>query len=201
MKNSDPVYVLGPGGQYNHMICRRVAELGYRVSLRALDIDLGREPRGLALIIGGGPGSLAALERESEEKKARLLGFIRELDLPTLGICYGHQLIAWACGGEVRHALRPEFGPVEVTVVREDPLFKGVPSSFTAWLSHNDEVIRLPPDFVILAESPRTMVQAFRHESRALYGVQFHAEVEHTNYGREILGNFLQIAEAANQKS
>jgi GMP synthase (glutamine-hydrolyzing), N-terminal domain or A subunit len=184
------VYVLGPGGQYNHLIARRVIELGFDVRLRPAHSPLEEMRDALAFIIGGGPGRLSLGESVSQN----LLRVVQNGSVPVLGICYGHQFIAFALGGRVEVAKKPEFGPVEVEVVERDELFQNVPERFTAWLSHNDEVTALPPSFRALARSERSPFQAMAHQSAPIYGVLFHIEVEHTQYGREILSNFLRTS-------
>ncbi|MGC9020426.1 MAG: glutamine-hydrolyzing GMP synthase [Candidatus Methanodesulfokora sp.] len=173
------IVVLGPGGQYNHLIARRVSELGYNVILLPLGSSVGDAD---GVIIGGGPGS--TVESVPEVKLP---------NVPLLGICYGHQLIAKLMGGNVGRAKKPEFGPFEVTVLEKDVLFQGVPEKFVAWMSHRDEVTKIPPDFLRLASSENCLYQAIRHEKRDIFGVQFHPEVSHTQHGMRILKNFLEI--------
>lgn len=184
------VYILAPGGQYNHLIFRRVLELGFDARMIPLESDLlGLGDVG-ALVIGGGPGRLSFGGGVSE----RLKGFFDRLEVPVLGICYGHQLLAHLYGGIVAPSPKPEFGPAQVKVLVRDHLFEGVPDTFTAWLSHNDEVAKLPEGFKVLASSRECAYQAIKNRDRLMYGVQFHVEVEHTQYGREILRNFLGLA-------
>ncbi len=184
------VYILSPGGQYNHLIFRRVAELGYDVAMHPLDFDLEVLNKAAAVIIGGGPGRLSLGEHVFSSVRDK----ISRLESPLLGICYGHQLLAHLLGGEVAASPKPEFGPALVNVVRRDEFFEGVPSTFTAWLSHNDEVVRLPVGFEVLAESKECAFQAVKNTESTIYGVQFHLEVEHTEYGKQMLGNFLRQA-------
>jgi len=97
-------------------------------------------------------------------------------------------------GGECAPSRIPEFGRVKITVERENDLFRGIPQKSIVWVSHNDEVTRLPPNFMNLASSQNCKTQAMKHETRPLYGLQFHPEVEHTTYGQEIFENFINIA-------
>jgi len=184
------VYILTPGGQYNHLIFRRVSELGYSAAMRPLEVGRGAIADASAIIIGGGPGRLGLGDGASTLLKEVLL----ESGTPVLGICYGHQLLAQLFDGLVAPSAKPEFGPAKVRVVVRDELFEDVPDNFTAWLSHNDEVVKLPQDFLVLAESKECAYQAIKHKTKPIYGVQFHVEVEHTQYGREILSNFLRLA-------
>jgi GMP synthase (glutamine-hydrolysing) len=173
------IVVLGPGGQYNHLIARRVSELGFSVKLLHLGSPVEDAD---GIIIGGGPGSTV----ESAP-------CIKLPDVPLLGICYGHQLIAKLMGGVVERAKKPEFGPFEITVLEKDVIFQGIPERFTAWLSHRDEVSVIPSGFLGLASSENCRYQAIRHEKRDIFGVQFHPEVSHTQHGTSILRNFLGI--------
>lgn len=184
------VYVLAPGGQYNHLIFRRVLELGFDASIRPLGVGQEELRDAGAIIIGGGPGRLSLGDEVSSSLKSVFEG----LGVPVLGVCYGHQLLAHLYGGLVAPSPKPEFGPAEVKVVLRDPLFEGVPDTFTAWLSHNDEVVRLPEGFSVLASSKECVYQAVKTKTGPIYGVQFHVEVEHTQYGRQILRNFLGFA-------
>jgi GMP synthase (glutamine-hydrolysing) len=184
------VYVLGPGGQYNHMICRRVSELGYDAKLRSLETPLSEMMDASAFIVGGGPGRLGLGDPASQNLSAVL----KRAQQPVLGICYGHQFIAQLFGGKVVSASQPEFGPVEVQVVKRDAFFDSVPQRFTAWLSHNDEVAVLPSGFEVLAQSGDTKYQAVKSSDSHIYGVQFHVEVEHTQFGSRMLSNFLKAS-------
>ncbi len=111
--------------------------------------------------------------------------------LPMLCICVTHQLMATTFGGRTNLARKPEFGPVEVSVSDEDTILQGLKPSFTAWESHNDEVVSIPPGFRPLAGSDNCTIQAMRHEKKNIFGVQFHPEVYHTPKGVDVFKNFL----------
>ena len=98
-------------------------------------------------------------------------------------------------GGKVTESETPEFGKMELTILKKDVLFGGVPGNSIVWLSHNDEVSILPNDFEILASSENCKIQAMKHKNKPIYGVQFHPEVEHTEYGEQIFKNFVKICE------
>jgi GMP synthase (glutamine-hydrolysing) len=184
------VYILTPGGQYNHLIFRRVLELGYEASMRHLEIGSESLRNAGAVIIGGGPGRLSLDNNVSESLKDVLIN----AQIPVLGICYGHQLLAHLFGGVVAPSAKPEFGPATIRVIKRDELFEDVPNTFTAWLSHNDEVVELPKNFEVLADSRECAFQAVKNANSMIYGVQFHVEVEHTQHGKQVLGNFLRLA-------
>lgn len=99
-------------------------------------------------------------------------------------------------GGDVKPSKLPEFGKIDLMIVEtSDPLFEGVPTQSIVWESHNDEVTVLPKDFLLLAESENCKIQAMKHKKKPFYGLQFHPEVEHTEYGELIFKNFVQLCE------
>ena len=187
------VPVVNVRGQYNHLIARMFQELGAKSELIPMETtieDLQRM-KADALAAGGGP------QRIREALKAGTLGnlpaLFKQVTIPLLCICVTHQLLAEIYGGESGAASAPEFGPIEVTVDREDRILSGMGPTFVAWGSHNDEVTKLPPSFVGLAHSENCKVQAMKHENRAIYGLQFHPEVSHTVNGRLVFRNFLNM--------
>lgn len=181
-------------GQYNHLIARRLQELGVESQLVPPSTPLSKlEAMGSdALVMGGGPQSVRSLETLPQElKDASTL--MRESKLPMLCICVTHQLMATTFGGKTNLAKKPEFGPVEVYVNDEDSILNGLKPSFTAWESHNDEVVTLPPGFKALASSDNCKIQAMRHERMNIFGVEFHPEVSHTPKGVDVFKNFLTV--------
>jgi GMP synthase (glutamine-hydrolysing) len=179
-------------GQYNHLIARRLQELGVESQLMHPSTPLSKiEAMGAdALVMGGGPQSVRSLDDLTQELKDAS-NLMRETKLPMLCICVTHQLMATTFGGKTNLARKPEFGPVEVSVKDPDAILNGLGSSFTAWESHNDEVVALPPGFVALASSDNCAIQAMRHMTRDVFGVQFHPEVSHTLRGTDVFKNFL----------
>ncbi len=121
--------------------------------------------------------------------------YLDRLDIPILGICAGLQFTARHFGGEAAPGNPPEFGAVEMIITKEDPILKDVPERSIVWASHHDEVSRVPDDFTVLSHSETCPVQVMRHNDRPLYGMQFHPEVEHTQYGAQMFRNFLSICE------
>ncbi len=184
--------VIAVGGQYNHLIMRVLTELGAKSKLLPATTTLeefeGMGINGLAM--GGGPQRV----HEAVEKGqfATLSNVLNHINVPILGICVTHQLMAVAYGGEAGPAIKPEYGPTTVLVDNEDSILKGMGYSFTAWSSHNDEVRKLPPHFMSLAHSEFCKVEAMKHESKPIFGVQFHPEVVHTQNGRLIFKNLLE---------
>jgi GMP synthase (glutamine-hydrolysing) len=187
-----PVLVIDLGGQYSQLIARRVREcrvyselVGHGVS--AEDIR-ARNP--LALVLSGGPASVYA------EGAPRIDPRIYELGIPTLGICYGMQLMAQDLGGSVDRTGVSEFGKTDVRV-HEGALFAGLAEEQTTWMSHRDSVTAPPAGARVVAGSSSTPIAAFEHAEHKLYGVQFHPEVVHTPCGMEVLKNFLySVADA-----
>jgi GMP synthase (glutamine-hydrolysing) len=181
-------------GQYNHLIARRLQELGVESQLVPPSTPFSKlDAMGAdALVMGGGPQSVRSLDTLPQELKDAS-NLMKASKLPMLCICVTHQLLATTFGGKTNLATKPEFGPVEVYVKDEDTILHGLKPSFTAWESHNDEVVALPPDFNALASSDNCMIQAMRHEKLNIFGVEFHPEVSHTPKGVDVFKNFLSI--------
>ncbi len=181
------ILVIANVGQYNHRIYRSLKYLGADAKLVQNTITLeqvaGESPKGI--VIGGG---------QYLEKSGNSGAIIEEYEgeIPVLGICLGHQLMAKLYGGEVRTAQIGEYAESEIVVVDEDTILKGLAPSFSAWVSHRDEISKMPKDFVRLAYSSTCEIEAMAHKSLPMYGVQFHPEVEHTPKGPEIFKNFLR---------
>jgi len=181
-------------GQYNHLITRVLQDLGAESRL----LPASTSPEQIealktdALVMGGGPQRVRALEELTGEL-ADAAGLIRTIKVPLLCICVTHQLLATAYGGKTAMAKKPEFGPVEIKVAEEDKILEGMKPGFNAWESHNDEIVRAPKDFHVLASSSSCQVQAMRHKTRDLFGVQFHPEVSHTTKGVDVFKNFLAV--------
>jgi GMP synthase (glutamine-hydrolysing) len=186
------VLVLDLGGQYAQLIARRVREcrvyselIGHNVT-----VDQVRARRPHALILSGGPASVYA------EGAPKIDPALYELGIPTLGICYGAQLMALDLGGTVERTGVSEFGKT-ILNAEESKLFAGLPNEQIVWMSHRDTVTAPPAGATVVAVSPSTPVAAFEEEGRRLYGVQFHPEVIHTPHGTDLLKNFLyNVAEA-----
>jgi GMP synthase (glutamine-hydrolysing) len=141
--------------------------------------------RPFGIILSGGPDSVCRLGSPSLPPE------FYDNDIPILGICYGLQLLAQGLGGRVgAGGNRREFGKAVVEVLESDILFSGLPKQFQVWMSHGDRVLQLPPGFRILAQSG-SVISAISYPGRRIWGLQFHPEVVHTHFGKEILENFL----------
>jgi GMP synthase (glutamine-hydrolysing) len=184
---TDEVVVLDYGGQYSQLIARRVRELGVFSELlpHHVGVEEVRRRRPKGLILSGGPASVYA------EGAPRLDPELLELGIPVLGICYGMQALVLTAGGRVEGAEVGEFGRSRLTVFAPGQLLAGTPSEQSCWMSHRDTVFEAPPGFTALASSTESPVAAVEDLERGLYGIQFHPEVVHTPYGRQILTTFL----------
>ncbi|MDP8911867.1 MAG: glutamine-hydrolyzing GMP synthase [Actinomycetota bacterium] len=190
--DQQPVLVVDLGGQYSQLIARRVRECRVYSELVGHDVSAEsirrRNPR--ALVLSGGPASVYA------DGAPRVDPRLFELGVPTLGICYGMQLMAQQLGGRVERTGVSEFGKTALRAEDSD-LFAGLPAEQSCWMSHRDSVTAPPAGARVVAGSPTTPIAAFEHPERGLYGVQFHPEVVHTPYGHDMLKNFLySVADA-----
>jgi len=188
-----PVLVVDFGAQYAQLIARRVREAGVYSeivphSITAAEVA-AKTPVGL--VLSGGPSSV--YEPGSPDLDEGIL----ELGVPTLGICYGFQVMARQLGGEVAQTGAREYGSTEVRLVDGTDggtLLAEQPVEQTAWMSHGDCVVKAPDGFEVLASTEATPVAAFADDERKLYGVQWHPEVKHSPHGQGVLENFLHHA-------
>lgn len=184
----EKILVLDFGGQYNLLIARRVRELHVYAEIRPYNKIAPEEIRQAGykgIILTGGPNSVYA--DGAPLCDPALLG----LGIPVLGICYGAQLMAFLAGGEIREAENGgEYGKTALHI-RDDVLFGGVPAESVCWMSHRDFVQTPPSGFAVTAQTDGCPCAAFADAKRRLYGVQFHPEVTHTAFGRQMLHNFL----------
>ncbi len=184
---SETVLILDFGAQYNQLIARRVREAHVFCevvpgNISAQDV---RQKDPAAIILSGGPASVFETDAPGMDPAILSLG------VPTLGICYGMQLMAYLLHGTVRPAERREYGRTTMTVVQSTPLFARIPEVSTVWMSHGDHVQRVPEGFQILSSTDTTPVAAMADPARNLCAVQYHPEVHHTESGFQILQNFL----------
>ena len=178
------ITVLDTGGQYTHLIARRVRELGVYAEVQPSLTPAGRLRSRKGIIISGGPGSV--YQSGSPDIDPAIL----DGGPPVLGICYGHQLLAHHLGGKVQKGERGEYGIAHLTVTCEDPLWNGVKHS-QIWMSHFDTVASAPSGFRVTASTEVSGVAAMSDPRRNLFGLQFHPEVAHTHAGTRILENFV----------
>lgn len=182
------IVILDFGGQYAHLIASRIRRFGFRSYILPSDVAPSALEGAAGIIFSGGPQSV--YEKGSPQADPKILS----LGIPVLGLCYGHQWLAHAAGGTVKPATIKEYGPTDITVVEPScEVFHGLPKSFTAWMSHGDEVAALPPNFVVTASSKDCVHAAMMDVDRKLFGIQFHIEVTHTQHGMEILRKFVDL--------
>lgn len=185
MKN-ETVVVLDFGGQYNQLIARRVRECNVYCEVLPYTAEIEKikalQPKGI--IFTGGPNSVY------EENAPMYSKEIFELGVPVLGICYGNQLMAHVLGGKVSGAKKREYGKTEITL-GDSLLFDGIGRENICWMSHTDFVAALPEGFCGTAKTAATPYAAYENREKKLYSVQFHPEVNHTPFGKQMLRNFL----------
>ncbi len=183
--------VLDFGGQYCHLIGRRIRENGVYSEIVPFNIKveeikyLSEKFNVKGLILSGGPSSV--FDSEAPKLNREVL----ELGLPVLGLCYGHQLLAYMAGGTVKPAERKEYGATYVTIDEPVGVLKGLNKREKVWMSHGDTVFAVPDEYEVLAHTENCPVAAFRHKIKPIYGLQWHPEVAHTEKGMQMLRNFL----------
>jgi GMP synthase (glutamine-hydrolysing) len=184
-----PVIILDFGSQYTQLIARRIREARVYCEIRpysiAIDTLRALEPR--AVILSGGPASVFA------QGAPQLSAAVFEMGVPTLGICYGLQLMAHVLGGRVEAASEREYGPAAIEVTKAEGILHttAVGETLDVWMSHSDKVVALPAGFESVARTASTPYAVVQDATRRLFGVQFHPEVVHTPRGAELLANFL----------
>lgn len=187
----DTVLVLDFGGQYTHLIARRIREQQVYSQIVPHNIKpeeiklLNRKLNVKGLIFSGGPASVYNSDAPKTDQD------IYDLTLPILGLCYGHQLLAYMAGGEIEGSQQREYGTAYVTIDKPVDVLKGLEKKERVWMSHGDTVVSIPNHYEVLAHTENCPVAAFRHKRKALYGLQWHPEVVHTEKGRQMLSNFV----------
>ncbi|MDY3006938.1 glutamine-hydrolyzing GMP synthase [Anaerococcus sp. AGMB00486] len=187
MEKKSEIMVLDFGGQYNQLIVRRVREMGVYASLHDCDVDLkSLNLENLSgIILTGGPQSIHS------EESLKLNPEILDLGVPVLGICYGMQALAYHFGGEIKQSEKGEYGKTPLFVDQRSALYKEVPQESIIWMNHRDSVTKLKEGFKKTAWSLNCPIAGFENEEKSIYAVQFHPEVAHSEYGFQILENFV----------
>nr|NIR87480.1 glutamine-hydrolyzing GMP synthase [Candidatus Bathyarchaeota archaeon] len=187
----DTILVLDFGGQYCHLIGRRVREHQVYSEVVPQDITtqeieaLKEQFSVKGIILSGGP--LSVYEENAPKCDPRIL----DLNLPVLGLCYGHQLIAYFSGGKVEPAEKREYGITYAVIHKSLGVLKNLDKREKVWMSHGDTVYALPKEYEVLAHTENCPVAAFRHREKPVYGLQWHPEVVHTRNGMKMLRNFI----------
>jgi GMP synthase (glutamine-hydrolysing) len=180
------IAVVDFGSQYTHLIARRLRQLGARSEIFSPSVRLSSLKKIDGVVFSGGPQSVYD-ENCLKTSKSNL-----KIEKPILGICYGHQLLASEIGGKVEPRKNQEYGRESLKIVNHSPLFAGLDKNQQVWLSHADQVTKLPLGFKKTASSNKCNIAAY--ENGRIFGLQFHPEVVHTENGMQILENFLKIA-------
>jgi GMP synthase (glutamine-hydrolysing) len=186
------IVILDFGGQYTQLIARRIREFEVFSSVLPCSASIEEvkkwEPRGI--VLSGGPSSVY------EASAPKCTTEVLRLGVPVLGICYGMHWMVHNSGGQVQPAERREYGPASIELSCESPLFKGVPKNFKVWNSHGDHVVGLAKTAKVTALTSNA-IAAVEDPQERFYAVEFHPEVNHTEYGTDILRNFVfEICEA-----
>ncbi len=184
----ETLLIIDFGSQYNQLIARRVREskVYCEIVLPTISVEAIRAKNVKGIILSGGPASVY------QKNSPRLNPALLKLGVPVLGICYGMQALSQLLGGEVCRAEEREFGRADLFVSKKGGrLFGGVPKKCISWMSHGDYVSCMPPGFVKTAYTKNTDVAAFENAKQRIYGVQFHPEVAHSQYGTRMIDNFL----------
>ena len=180
------ILILDYGSQYTQLIARRIREQEVYAEIISYETT-AEELKKLApkgIILSGGPNSVFEKDAPSIDKG------IFELGIPVLGICYGMQLMSQVLGGRVVPGKEREYGKMPIETAKDNPLFKNIPSTITVWMSHGDRVEAIPSSFERGALSATCPFASMFDNKHKFYGLQFHPEVVHTQYGTEILKNF-----------
>jgi len=190
----DKIVVLDFGSQYSHLICRRIRDFSVYAELLPFDTSLENikklNPKGI--IFSGGPSSVYDSNAPVPDGK------IFQLNVPILGICYGHQIIVNNFGGKVKRANK-EYGSSVLTIDSNSDILNGIGDSVRAWMSHGDEAENVPDGFEIIGHTESSRSAAIANKQKTVFGIQFHPEVVHTEKGTEILKNFVLKVCYANQ--
>ena len=185
--NKQWIAILDYGSQYTQLIARRIREMEVYSEIISCDTtaeELRKNPP-TGIILSGGPNSVF------EEGAPTIDPAILQMRIPVLGICYGMQLLSYKLGGRVVPGAEREYGKMPVELMPGNPLFEGLPPVITAWMSHGDRVEAIPASFQRGAASATCPFAAMFNLEKQFYALQFHPEVVHTEYGTDILRNFV----------
>lgn len=186
----DKIAILDFGGQYAHLIANRVRRIGVYSEIIEPDTDYEKLLEYKGFIFSGGPASV----RDPNSLKCDPRIF--EIGVPILGLCYGHQYIAYSLGGNVQGGNVQEYGPADVKINSHQGIFEGLNASEIVWMSHFDQVVKPPKGFEIIAETKDCPIAGLADFKRNIYSLQFHPEVTHTPNGMIILKNFVDLTDA-----
>ena len=190
-KKLSKILIIDFGSQFTQLIARRIRELGVFseiISHKKVDINNIKKQNISGIVLSGGPLNVYQKNKFSFDKK------ILNLEIPILGICFGHQILSKELGGKVKKSNHREFGLAEIKKVSKSLLTKNffnIKNKNNVWMSHADQVFKMPKNFKIVASSKYSKLAIIENTKDKFYGVQFHPEVTHTNKGKILLRNFL----------
>ncbi|MHB9155564.1 MAG: glutamine-hydrolyzing GMP synthase, partial [Endomicrobiales bacterium] len=182
------ILILDFGSQYTQLIARRIREAKVYCEIYPGNKNIeefGSLENVKGVILSGGPSSVYDNDAPWPDDR------VWELEVPILGICYGMQLIAEHFGGKVTGSKHREYGLAELNITTPERLFMGLKKKMMVWMSHGDRLTKMPKGFVTLARTKNSPYAAIADTRRKVFGVQFHPEVKHTPFGRQILENFI----------
>ena len=188
--SNDCLAVLDFGSQYAHLIAKRLRRQGFYTEIHTPASPASKLAHARGLILSGGPASV--YEEQTPDFNSKLL----ELELPILGLCYGHQLTALHFGGSIENTGSGEFGKAHLQQTLPSALWKGIDFPTQVWMSHQDSVTELPQGFQVIGETISGSLVALQHQERPLFSLQFHPEVSDTLVGTQILSNFVELCKA-----
>lgn len=186
MQEQDTIFVIDFGGQYAHLIARRIRELGVYSEIVLPDVNIEKLKNAKGIILSGSPLSICDLDALDFNKEILLLG------KPVMGMCYGHQIIGRELGGKIGRSSSKEFGTAKLKVLKKEGIFEGISNS-TVWMSHHDEVSEVPNGFEIIGSTSDCKIAAMQNLEKKIFGFQFHPEVVHTEQGMKLFENFVKI--------
>ncbi len=180
----DTIAVVDLGGQYAHLIARRVRELGVYSQILKPDAPTEQFQKMKGIILSGSPASICDTSIKFNKE-------IYGIGVPIIGFCYGHQMFARDLGGSVSKQETKEFGFAKLSIDDNSSIFKDLDLEETVWMSHHDKVGDLPEGFKIIASTDDCDTAAIANDEKKFYGIQFHPEVTHTENGLKMIGNFV----------
>jgi GMP synthase (glutamine-hydrolysing) len=187
------IHVVDNGGQWTHREWRVLRDLGVETKIipNTTPWEEIEKEKLDGLVLSGGAARIAW----ESTRLGKVGEYLDKAKFPILGMCVGHQFMALHYGGKAGPSLVPEFGKTKITINKDSPIFDGIPKKFIAWESHNDEIKVLPEEFKVLASSDNCLIQAIQHKKKPFFGLQYHPEVEDTEFGHEMFKNFIKICE------
>ncbi len=195
MKKFDFILILDFGSQYTQLIARKIRESNVYCEIHPFHEDVNKiitankSVNLKGIILSGGPASV--LEKNSPSLSEENLNFIKEKNIPVLGICYGFHLMAKYFGGVIHKAKSREYGHTLIKTAKKSELFGNLKKDLRVWMSHGDSINILPGDFTVTSKSKNGIISSYENKKLGVYGLQFHPEVHHTDYGKNILNNFI----------